>query len=295
MGTGTISFGLVSIPVKLYSTNQSSAGVSFNILHKTCGSRLKQQMFCPVDNVVVERDEQAKGYEFSKGQYVVFSEDELKALEEQGSEVIDITEFVPVAEVDPIYFEKAYYLGPDRGAERAYALLREVMKQTGRVALARYAARGKQYLMMLRPAAGEVGLVMQQLRYADEVKSIAEVPLEHTQVKEHELKLAKQLVDQIATQTFDPSKYEDEVKKRTLALIDRKVQGEEITNLPAHEPQAKIIDLMEALKASLAGAAKGEDGEAAGERKPARHAPEPVGEVAAPATEKHEPRRRRAK
>jgi DNA end-binding protein Ku len=253
-------------------------------------------MICPLENEVVEREDQTKGYEFQKGQFVTFSPEELKTLEEQGSEVIEIVEFVPTTEVDPVYFDKSYFLGPERGGERAYALLREVMKQTGRVAIARYAARGKQYLMMLRPAAGDVGLVMQQLRYADEVKSISEVPLTRTEVKDHELKLAKQLVEQIATPSFEPEKYEDEVKKRTQALIDRKVQGEEITALPTEEPQAKIIDLMEALKASLAGGKPAKEEPAAatpiGERKPARHAPEPAAEAEAPPAAKPEPRAR---
>ncbi len=251
IGSGTVSFGLVSIPVKLYSTNETRAGVGFNLLHGKCGSRLKQQYICPKDEEIVERDQMVKGYEFAKGQYVTFSEEELKTLEEQASEAIEITEFVPEASVSSLYFDKAYYLGPDKGGPKAYSLLAEAMRQTGRAALAKYSARGKQYLVMVRVQGR--GLVMQQLRYADEVKPMSEVPLDETPVSDRELDLAVKLIEQITVEGFEPEKYEDEVRKRTLALIDKKVAGEDIVAAPAEAPQAKVIDLMEALKASLAG------------------------------------------
>jgi DNA end-binding protein Ku len=252
IGSGTVSFGLVSIPVKLYSTNEARAGVSFNLLHGGgCGSRLKQQYICPKDEQIVDRDQMVKGYEFAKGQYVTFTEEELKALEEQSSEAIEITEFVPESTVSPLYFDKAYYLGPDKGGAKAYSLLAEAMRKTGRTALAKYSARGKQYLVMVRVQGR--GLVMQQLRYADEVKPQAEVPLDETPVSDRELDLAMKLIDQIASDQFQPEKYEDEVRKRTLELIEKKVQGQDIVAAPSEAPQAKVIDLMEALKASLAG------------------------------------------
>ena len=250
IGSGTVSFGLVTIPVKLYSSNQAQASISFNLLHKDCGSRLKQQYLCAKDGTVVERDQIVKGYEFAKNQYVMFSDDELKRLEEQASEAIEITEFVPIAQIDPVFYDRAYYLGPDKGADKAYRLLSEAMRKTGRCALAKYAARGKQYLVLLRPM--DDGLVMQQLRYADEVKPFGEVPIGEATLKDAELKLAIQLIEQGATDEFHPEQYEDEVKKRTQELIDRKVAGEEVTAAPAEAPRAQVIDLMEALKASLA-------------------------------------------
>jgi DNA end-binding protein Ku len=247
---GTISFGLVSIPVKLYSATQASAGVSFNLLHAKCGSRLKQQYICPRDSEIVGRDQMVKGYEFAKDQYVTFTPEELKSLEEKATQTIEIAEFVPLDKIDPVYFDKAYYLGPEKGGEKAYRLLSEAMRETGRAGLARYAARGKQYLVLLRPNA-EGGLVMQQLLYADEVRPLADVPMVDAEVKEAELKLAKQLIEQIAVETFEPTKYEDDVRKRIEADIKRKVEGQDIS-VTAPEPEpARIIDLMEALKASL--------------------------------------------
>jgi DNA end-binding protein Ku len=250
----TVSFGLVSIPVKLYSATQASAAVSFNMLHKSCGTRVKQQYICPRDNEIVPREEMIKGYEFAKDQYVTFTPEELKALEESATQTIDIAQFVPLASIDPVYFDKAYYLGPEKGGEKAYLLLTEAMRETGRAALARYAARGKQYLVMVRPTVGvdPGGLVMQQLLYADEVRPFSEVPLTGGQVREPELKLARQLIDQIAADTFEPTLYRDEVRERIHADIQRKMEGQDISSsAPSPEP-ARIIDLMEALKASLA-------------------------------------------
>src|SRR5215218_1238540 len=188
----TVSFGLVSIPVKLYSATQASSAISFNLLHKACGSRLKQQYLCQKEGVVVERDAMVKGYEFAKDQYVMFTPDELKALEETGTHTIEITEFVPAESVDPVYFDKAYYLAPDKGGAKPYALLAKALRESDRCALGRWAARGKQYIVMIRAA--EKGLVMQQLLYKDEVRSIDEVEIPDTEVKDAELKLAKQLI-----------------------------------------------------------------------------------------------------
>lgn len=280
ISSGTVSFGLVSIPVKLYSTGESKAGISFNMLHDKCHSRLKQQYICPKDNEIVPRDHTVKGYEFSKDQYVVFTEEELKALEEAASKAIEISEFVPASAVDPVYFDTAYYLGPDKGGDRAYRLLVEAMKQTGRCALARYAARGKGYLVLVRPFGK--ALVMQQLRYPDEVRSVGEVPIEDGDVKEPELKLATQFVGQLSTDTFHPEKYEDKVRKKIEALIQSKQQGNNITLLSPEEPKAQIIDLMEALKASLAQKAEAsEDGKAeVAERKPPKRSPRSEPEAA---------------
>jgi len=298
---GTISFGLVSIPVKLYSATQAQAGVSFNMLHGKCGTRLKQQYICPHDNEIVSRDQMVKGYEFAKDQYVTFTPDELKALEEKSKETIEISEFVPLDKIDPVYFDKPYYLGPEKGGEKAYKLLSEAMRETGRSGLARYSARGKQYLVLLRPLADQGGgLVMQQLLYSDEVRPFSEVPIADAEVKESELKLAMQLIDQIASETFDPTQYRDEVKDRIEEDIKRKVEGKEIAVAAPQPEPARIIDLMEALKASLgakgttatatkgaaspgAPAASGPEATEEPERKPARRSAE---KVEAPATKK---------
>ena len=250
IASANISFGLVSIPVKLFSAGNSASGISFNLLHAKCGSRLKQQYICPKeDNLIVPREEMRKGYEFSKDQYVLFTDEELKALEEEATQTVEVTEFVPLASIDPVYFDRAYYLGPDKGGSKAYWLFAEVLRSTGRVALAKYAARGKQYLVMVR--AVEDGLVMQQLLYADEVRPIAEVGLDKEPVKEAELKLATMLVEQRTSEDFRPDAYEDEVKKRIQEQLRRKIEtGEEISSSPRPKT-AEVIDLMEALRRSL--------------------------------------------
>jgi len=261
IGSATISFGLVSVPVSLYSTAESSVSVSFNMLDKKTGTRLKQQYVVPTDNNrVVEKDEIAKGYEFSKGQYVVFSPEELKALDEKATNSIDIAEFVPLDKIDRVYLDKAYFLGPDKGGERAYRLLAKALEETGRAALGQYAARGKQNLVLVRPMNGV--LVMEQLHYANELKSASEVPIPETTVKDTELKLAKQLIEQTATDEFHPENYHDQVRDRVLQAIQAKVDGQEITSEPADHTPTKIIDLMEALKASLAKGGEGADLEA---------------------------------
>jgi DNA end-binding protein Ku len=281
----TISFGLVSIPVKLYSATESSKSISFNMLHKGCGSRLKQQYLCIKEEIPVAREDMVKGYEFAKDQYVVFSPEELKALEETGTGMAEITEFVPLESVDPVYFDKAYYLGPDKGGAKPYALLAKALRESDRCALGRWAARGKQYIIMLRPV--EDGLVMQQLLYAGEVRSIKDVEIPATEVKDAELKLAKQLIDAQTSEAFDPSQYRDEVAARVEAAVQKKIEGEEITMTQAPETSAQVIDLMEALRASLEkrparkAAAKVDKAEAAPARKPPKRV-----EPAAPAARK---------
>ena len=245
----TVSFGLVSIPVKLFSATEASRAISFNLLHKACGSRLKQQYICIKEEVPVAREDMAKGYEFAKDQYVIFSPEELKALEEVGTHMAEITEFVPIDAVDPVYFDKAYYLGPDKGGAKPFALLASALRESKRCALGRWAARGKQYIVMIRPV--EDGLVMQQLLYAGEVRSIKDLEIPKTEVKDAELKLAKQLIEQQASDTFDPTAYTNEVAARIEAAVQKKVEGEEITLAEAPEGGAQVIDLMEALRASL--------------------------------------------
>ncbi|HTY41712.1 MAG TPA: Ku protein, partial [Thermoanaerobaculia bacterium] len=263
------------------------AAVSFNMLHAKDGARLKQQYTCTRDGEIVSRDQMVKGYEFSKDRYVTFTPEELKALEEQSTQSIEVVEFVPISKVDPVYFDRTYYVGPDKGGAKAYALLSKVMEETKRVALARYAARGKMYLVMLRPVDG--GMAMQQLYYADEVRPFSEVPVEPADVSEKELDLAKLLVDQRAANAFKPETYEDDVKKRVLGLIQKKVEGQDISIAPPESGGGQIIDLMEALKASLAkkpeaaapapAAAKASASSEEPARKPARRSPARVAQM----------------
>ena len=249
LGSASIAFGLVSIPVKLYSAAESAATVRFNQIDRRDGGRIKQQLISSNSGEIVPRDEIVKGYEFAKGQYVLFSPEELKALDVAATHMIDIDQFLPDGTVDRIYFDKAYYLGPDKGGARAYHLLAEALRSTGRIAVGRYAVRGRQHLVLVRPK--DKGLLLEQLHYADEVREFSEVPLEEVAVKDSELALAKQLIDQAASDTFDPTSYRDEVREQIMALIQRKIEGEDISVAPTEKPEHKIIDLMEALKASL--------------------------------------------
>ena len=250
IGTATISFGLVSVPVEVYSTGESAASVSFNMLHKDCGTKLKQQYICPKHEVVVDRENTVKGREFAKGQYVTFTPEELKALDEKATNSIDVIQFLPLASVDRLYLDKAYYLGPGKGGDKAYRLLTEALKKTGRAGLGQYAARGRQHLVLLRPRDGV--LVMEQLYYSDELRSPKEVPLGEGEVKPAELNLAVQIIEQGATEEFLPEQYQDTVRERVLEAIQKKVEGQEITAEPEPEKGGKILDRMEALKASLA-------------------------------------------
>ena len=248
-----ISFGLVSIPVRLFTATEASEKISFNMLHKECGSRIQQQLYCPKDERTIERTDTVKGYEFSRGQYVTFTEEELKALEEKSTQTIDISEFLPRETIDPIYFQKANYIAPDKGGARAYALLSKALEQTGRWALAKYAARGKQYLVILRPLGK--GLVMQQLFYPNEIRAMEDLDLGDAVIKDSELKMAVQLAEMGASDEFHPENYRDEVAERIKAQIQNKIEGGEEITAEAEQPRAQVIDLMEALKRSLGGRA----------------------------------------
>jgi len=249
ISSGTISFGMVSIPVKFYTAASSNA-IAFNFLHEKCGSRIKQQQFCPVCNEVLQRSDIVRGYEFAKDQYVRFDSEELKALEEQGSKIIELEEFVPLNNVDPIYFEKAYYLGPDKGGEKAYRLLADAMSKSKKVALAKYVMRGKEGLVLIRPA--QHGLMLHTMYYAAEVRDFSELDRGETaKIKEGELDLAVRLIEELANQEFHPENYHDEYRARVLELVEQKVEGKEITAAAPLVQQAQVIDLMDALKASL--------------------------------------------
>ena len=255
LGSGTISFGLVSIPVKLYSAAVSQ-NVAFNMLHAKCGSRIKQQTFCPVDQTTVERNELVRGYEFAKDQYVRVTDEELKSLEGEDSKVIDIAEFVPLDQVDPIFFEKTYYLGPDKGGDKAYRLLAETMAKANRVAVARYIMRGKESLVLIRPA--QDGLMLHTMYFADEVRDFGEIEKgKSAKIAEREGELARKLVDELSTDEFKPDQYKDEYRERVLEMVNKKVEGKEVTLAASEAPRSQVIDLMDALKESLAKRAAG--------------------------------------
>jgi DNA end-binding protein Ku len=267
ISSGTLSFGLVSIPVKVY-TATSSKSVRFSMLHDTDRSRLKQKYVCGTCGEEVSRDQTVKGYEYSRGQYVVLTDDELKGLQRKSDQTIEIEEFVPIDKVDPVYFEKSQYLGPDKGGHKAYRLLLEAMTESGRVAVGRYSTRGRQQLVLVRPGRG--GLVLHGLFYADEVRGFADIEIdEEIHLKENELDLAKQLIEQLSHEVFDPRKYEDEYRQAVLEAVDRKVAGEDVVVMPKTEQREKIIDLVAALKQSLA-EKRGAEPEAKPARKPAK-------------------------
>lgn len=269
IASASISFGLVTVPIQMYSASESSGSVSFNWIHKGCGSRLKQQYICAREGSKVEREDMIKGYEFAKDQYVTFNPEELKALDEVGTNTIEITEFVPANKVQRIYLDRPYYLAPGKGGDRAYRLLREAMKETALSAIGRYAARGKQYLVMLTPM--EDAIMLEYLNYADEVRPLSEIPIPSGDIKENELKLAINLVQQLATDEFRPEQYKDDVRERVLELINQKIEGQDITQAPEETAPTQIIDLMAALKASLdRSEAKSDDEEGSARKGPKR-------------------------
>ena len=249
IASGTISFGLVSIPVKLY-TATSSKSVHFNMLHEKDKGRLKQQYVCSVCGEVVARDETVRGYEFSKSQYVVMTDQELEALEKKSDRSIEIEEFVPIEKVDPVYFEKSNLVGPDKGGSKAYKLLNQAMLAAGKVAIGRFSTRGKQQLVLIRPV--ENGLMMHGLYYADEVRSFDDVEFgDAVELKKAELELAGQLIDQLTAKDFRPEKYEDDYRRAVLDVVERKSAGEAVTLPEPAKEREQIIDLMAALKKSL--------------------------------------------
>ncbi|HWO11385.1 MAG TPA: Ku protein [Polyangiaceae bacterium] len=248
LSSATISFGLVAIPVKLY-TATSSQQVHFNMLHPETKTRVQQQYITPATGAVVDRASLVKGYEYARGQYVVFTDEELKALETERSNSIDIVEFVPLSTVDLLSVEKTYYLGPDKGGDKAYRLLTESMQRTQKIAVGRWAARGKEQLVLLRPY--KAGLVLHQMFYANEVRAFDEVDTGATfQFKDIELNLAENLIAQLSHDAFDAARYKDEYATRVLAAVDQKVAGQQI-HVAQEVPKAQVIDLFEALKQSL--------------------------------------------
>ena len=268
IGSGTLSFGLVSIPVKMF-TAASSANVSFNLLHEKCGGRIKQQMVCPTCNVTVERTSLVRGYEFSKDQYVRFTDEELKSVEGEASEIIDIAEFVPLEQVDPIYFEKSYYLGPDKGGAKAYRLLCDAMEKSQKVALAKFVMRGKESIVLIRPS--HDGLMLHTMYFSDEVRDFNEIDKgSDASIRAGELDLAVKLIGELSTDSFKPDQYADEYRGRVLAMAQEKIEGKEITATGPKVERTQVIDLMDALKQSLERRV-GQEGKAAS-KKPAAKA-----------------------
>lgn len=268
----TISFGLVAIPVKLYSATVSSERISFNLLRSRDGSRLRQQYVAVNDGKVVERADMTKGYEFAKDQYVMFSPGELKALEDATTHAIDIGQFVPLESIDPVYFDGTYYLAPDKGGAKPYSLLATALQNKKQAAVGRWISRGKEHIVIIRPING--ALAMHQLHFNAEVRTVKELGIESVAISDPELKLAEQLIDHLAATRFDPNEYTDEFKGRVEAAIQRKVAGKEVSlaEVPAGKAAGNVVDLMAALKASIG--AKSEKPSAA-ERKPPKRAIEP--------------------
>ncbi|NNL64855.1 MAG: Ku protein [Myxococcales bacterium] len=277
--SGTISFGLVSIPVKLYSASRSRA-VRFNMLDPKHHARVKQQYVSAATGEKLERSDLVKGYEYARDQYVVFTEDELKALEAKSDRTIEIEAFVPIAEVDPLFYEKSNLLGPDKGGQKAYKLLCEAMKRAGMVAIGRFATRGRQQLVLVRPV--DDGLVLHGLFYADEVQSFDDIEFgDPVDLKSGELELAEQLIAQLARKSFDPERYEDGYRQAVLAAVERKVAGEEVVAAAPEQEREQIVDLVAALKQSLSArrGAKKTAAKARPKRKMAKVEPEASGKA----------------
>lgn len=247
----TISFGLVAIPVKLYAATIAAERISFNLLRRRDGSRVKQQYVAVADGEVVERADMVKGYEFAKDQYVMFTAEELKALEDATTHAIDIAQFVPLQSIDPVYFDGSYYLAPDKGGAKPYTLLATALRKQGECAVGRWVSRGKEHIVVIRPV--EDGLALHQLHFKEQVRALKELGIEPAQVSEAELKLAERLIEQLAVKRFDPSEYHDEFRQRVEAAIQKKVHGKEISlsEVPVPSSSGNVIDLMEALRASI--------------------------------------------
>jgi DNA end-binding protein Ku len=293
ISAGTISFGLVSIPVRLF-TAASPKSVSFNLLHGKDNSRIRQKIYCPVDDKIIERDELVRGYEIEKGRYVTFTDEELKGLEARGGDhAIEISEFIPLSEVDPIYFEDSYYLGCEAGSAKAYRLLAEAMAESSRVALATFTMRGKEHLVLIRPHAK--GLMLHTMYYADEIRSVDEVDRGlNAEAKPAELDLAKRLIADLTEKKFDPAKYHDNYRERVIEAAQRKQEGQQVTEAAPEERRGQVIDLMAALKASLEKRGVAAESAAAAQHKESADEAQAVSKAHAHASARRTPERKRA-
>lgn len=244
---GQLAFGLVSFPVKLFTAARSET-ISFNQLHKSDNSRVKQVIYCQAEDKPIPRSEIVKGFEYEKDRYVVIDEEDLKKVAPSTAKVMEILEFVKSSEVDPVYFESSYYMAPDAAGEKPYALLFDTLKRTGYVGIAKIAMHNREHIVIFRP--GRHGLLMHTMYYSHEIRKIDEFRTDTSVVRDAEVKLAEMLVESLAA-AFEPDKYKDTYRDHLQTMIDAKVKGQDVVTLPAHEP-AKVIDIMEALKQSLA-------------------------------------------
>ena len=249
---GYLTFGLLSLPVKLYSAARSET-VSFNQLHKDDHSRVKQVLYCQVEDKPIQRSEIVKGYEYEKDRYVVIDEEDIKKVAPKTAKTMEVLEFVKSAEVDPIFFESSYYLAPDEAGEKPYALLYEALRKTGCVGVAQIAMHNREHIVILRP--GPLGILLHTMYYRNEIRQVEEFRTDRSVVKDKELELAMTLIQSLEA-PFEPDKYKDEYRENLLALIDAKVKGQEIVAASTPQQKAPVIDILEALKMSLAQAKK---------------------------------------
>jgi DNA end-binding protein Ku len=249
---GYLTFGLLSLPVKLYSAARSET-VSFNQLHKTDNSRVKQVLYCQLEDKPIQRSDIVKGYEYEKDKYVVVEDEEIKKVAPKTAKTMEVLEFVQSADVDPIFFESSYYLAPDEAGEKPYALLFEALRKTGCVGVAKIAMHNREHIVILRP--GPQGILLHTMYYRDEIRQVDEFRTDRSLVKEKELELAMTLVQSLQA-PFEPEKYKDEYRENLKAMIQAKVEGKEVVAAAPEVHKAPVIDIMEALKASLAQAKK---------------------------------------
>jgi len=263
----TISFGLVNIPVRFYTATKSE-DIGFNLLHESCGSRVNRKWWCPHHEEMIGMDEMVRGYPIAKNRYVTFTAEEIDALETDDNRALEITEFVDLTQIDPVFFEKAYYLGPAPGGGKTYKLLAQAMAKQNKVAVARWVSGNREHLVVLRPH--EEGLILHTMFYADEVRDFGAVEREDSELRDKEISLAEMLIDELTVDTFDPLAYKDEYRERLMDRIRAKSEGEAIiVATPDEEKAAEVVDIMEALRRSL------ESGPAAArKRAPAKRAPE---------------------
>jgi DNA end-binding protein Ku len=267
----TITFGLVSIPVRFYTATKSE-DVHFNLLHASCGTRVNRKWWCPYHEKIVSSDELIRGYAVSKNKYVTFTDEEIETLETDDNRAIDITEFVDLHQVDPVFYEKAYFLGPAPGGGKTYHLLSTAMRDQGKVGVARWVAAGREHLVLLRPY--EDGLILHTMYYADEVRDFKAIDLERAPVKEKEVKLAEMLINELTEKEFDPMQFKDEYRERLMDRIRAKAAGKTIAAEPKEEEKAgEVIDIMEALRRSLEGGRAAAPRPAARSRASAKRAP----------------------
>jgi DNA end-binding protein Ku len=273
----SISFGLVAIPVKLYSAVVPSERLAFHLLRKSDGSRLKEQFVAVNDGKQVARADMVKGYEFAKGKHVAFTAEELKLLDDATSPSLEITQFVPLESVDPVYFMATYYLLPDKGGAKPYALLSTALREEQRCAVGKWMSRGKEHVIIIRPAGK--GLALHQLHFGAEVRDLKDLGYEPATVTQPEVKLARQLIEHLSAKRFDPNEFVDEHRARVLQEIKKKIHGKEIslTEAPAEKPRDNVVSIMDALRASIkaksggdAGRSPKKTGAAKGQRKLAR-------------------------